>query len=118
MFSLVIIVFPNEDMSNILPQTEFQENDVGVYITCDGDMKYGILFHLQLSDAKKLASKLLRSEQSDNLSLEGRSAVAEIGNILAASFFRNKQCICCVNDDKIIYIYSSYLFGREDQVIA
>jgi len=76
-----------EDMYNILPQDEFQETDVGVYVTCEGDIKYGILFHLPLSDARKLASKLLGTEQTETLSSDARSAVAEIGNILAASFF-------------------------------
>ena len=76
-----------DEISKIVPQTKFQENDVGVYVACKGDMNLGILFHLPLTDAKKLASKLLGSEQPDTLSLEGRSAVAEVGNILAASFF-------------------------------
>lgn len=76
-----------EDMADIIPQSEFQENDVGVFVTCEGDVKYGILFHLPLSKAKILATKLIGSEQTENLSADGRSAVAEIGNILAASFF-------------------------------
>ena len=41
-----------DEISTIVPQTEFQENDVGVYITCEGDMKLGILFHLPLGNAK------------------------------------------------------------------
>jgi len=76
-----------ENMSEIIPHTEYDERDVGVYVTCDGEIKFGILFHLKLSDAKKLASKLLGSEEPENLSMDGKSAVAEIGNILAASFF-------------------------------
>ncbi|QLH06858.1 chemotaxis protein CheC [Nitrosopumilus ureiphilus] len=76
-----------DEISTIVPQTEFQENDVGVYITCEGDMKLGILFHLPLGDAKKLASMLLGSEANSDLSLEGKSSLAEIGNILAASLF-------------------------------
>jgi len=76
-----------EDIHDIIHPSEFQENDVGVFITCDGDVKYGILFYLPLSNAKKLATKLVGLEQTENLSSDGRSAVAEIGNILAASFF-------------------------------
>ncbi len=76
-----------DEISKIVPQTEFQENDVGVYITCEGDLKLGILFHLPLVYAKKLASRLLGSETNNNLSLEGKSSLAEIGNILAASLF-------------------------------
>jgi len=76
-----------ENMSEIIPHTEYDERDVGVYVTCDGEIKFGILFHLKLTDAKKLASKLLGSEEPENLSMDGKSAVAEIGNILAASFF-------------------------------
>lgn len=85
-----------DEISKIVPQTEFQENDVGVYITCDGDMKLGILFHLPLDDAKKLASKLLGSETYSDLSTEGRSSLAEIGNILAASLFNtiNEEIGC------------------------
>lgn len=85
-----------DEISKIIPQTELQENDVGVYITCDGDMKLGILFHLQLEDAKKLASKLLGSETYSDLSTEGRSSLAEIGNILAASLFNtiNEETGC------------------------
>ena len=76
-----------ENMSDIIPHTEYAERDVGVYVTCNGQIKFGILFYLKLSDAKKLASKLLGSEEPENLSMDGKSAVAEIGNILAASFF-------------------------------
>ncbi len=76
-----------DEISKIVPQTEFQENSVGVYITCEGDLKLGILFHLPLANAKKLASRLLGSETNNDLSLEGRSSLAEIGNIMAASLF-------------------------------
>lgn len=76
-----------DEISKIVPQTEFQENSVGVYITCEGDLKLGILFHLPLANAKKLASRLLGSEIKNDLSSEGRSSLAEIGNIMAASLF-------------------------------
>ena len=76
-----------DEISKIVPQTEFKENDVGVYIACEGDLKLGILFHLPLANAKKLASILIGSEIKTDLSLEGRSSLAEIGNIMAASFF-------------------------------
>lgn len=76
-----------DEISKIVPQTEFQENSVGVYITCEGDLKLGILFHLPLANAKKLASRLLGSETKNDLSSEGRSSLAEIGNIMAASLF-------------------------------
>ena len=76
-----------DEIFKIVPQTEFNENDVGVYITCEGDLKLGILFHLPLAQAKKLASVLLGSEINNDLSLEGKSSLAEIGNIMAASFF-------------------------------
>ena len=76
-----------ENMSDIIPHTGTNSQDVGVYVTCNGEIKFGILFHLKLSDAKKLASKLMGTDESENLSIDGRSAVAEIGNILAASFF-------------------------------
>ena len=76
-----------DEISKIVPQTEFQENDVGIYITCKGDVKLGILFHMPLAYAKKLASRLLDSETNNDLSLEGKSSLAEIGNILAASLF-------------------------------
>lgn len=76
-----------DEISKIVPQTEFQENSVGVYITCEGDLKLGILFHLPLANAKKLASRLLGSETKNDLSSEGKSSLAEIGNIMAASLF-------------------------------
>ena len=75
------------EISNIIPQTEFKENDVGIYISCDGDVKLGILFHLPLADAKKLASILTGSKTNSNLSSIGKSSLTEIGNILAASLF-------------------------------
>ncbi len=75
------------EISNIIPQTEFKENDVGIYISCDGDVKLGILFHLPLADAKKLASKLTGSKTNSDLSSIGKSSLTEIGNILAASLF-------------------------------
>jgi chemotaxis protein CheC len=75
-----------ENMTELIP-SEINSQDVGVYVTCDGEIKFGILFHLKLSDAKKLASKLLCSEQTGDLTTDGKSAVSEIGNILAASFF-------------------------------
>jgi len=90
-----------DEISKIVPETEFQENDVGVYITCDGDLKLGILFHLPLSNAKKLASRLLGSETNNDLSSEGRSSLAEIGNILAASFFN------AINEEEGCKIMSS-----------
>ena len=85
-----------DEISKIVPQTEFQENSVGVYITCEGDLKLGILFHLPLANAKKLASRLLGSETKNDLSLEGRSSLAEIGNIMAASLFNaiNEESGC------------------------
>ncbi len=76
-----------DEISTIVPKTKFEESDVGVYLACKGDVNLGLLFHLPLPDARKLASKLLGSEEPENLSTEGRSAVGEIGNILAASFF-------------------------------
>ena len=75
------------EISNIIPQTEFKENDVGIYISCDGDVKLGILFHLPLADAKKLASILTGSKTNSDLSSIGKSSLTEIGNILAASLF-------------------------------
>lgn len=75
------------EISNIIPQTEFKENDVGIYISCDGDVKLGILFHLPLADAKKLASILTGSKTNSDLSSMGKSSLTEIGNILAASLF-------------------------------
>ena len=85
-----------DEISKIVPHAEFQENDVGVYITCEGDMKLGILFHLPLENAKILASRLVGSERNSDLSTEGRSSLAEIGNILAASFFNaiNEETGC------------------------
>ncbi len=85
-----------DEISTIVPQTEFQENDVGVYITCEGDMKLGILFHLPLGNAKKLASLLVGSNTNADLSLEGKSSLAEIGNIMAASLFNaiNEETGC------------------------
>ena len=85
-----------DEISKIVPQTEFQENDVGVYITCEGDMKLGILFHLPLGAAKELAARLIGSDPNSDLSSEGRSSLAEIGNILAASLFNaiNEQTGC------------------------
>ncbi len=85
-----------DEISKIVPQTEFQENDVGVYITCEGDLKLGILFHLPLGAAKKLAARLIGSNSNSDLSFEGRSSLAEIGNILAASLFNaiNEQTGC------------------------
>ncbi len=76
-----------ENMTSLIPSSEVGSQDVGVYVTCDGQIKFGILFHLKLDDAKKLASKLLCSEQTGYLTADGKSAVSEIGNILAASFF-------------------------------
>lgn len=76
-----------ENMSDIIPHSNIDSQDVGVYVTCNGEIKFGILFHFTLTDAKKLASKLMCSDESKNLSDDGKSAVAEIGNILAASFF-------------------------------
>jgi len=76
-----------DEISKIVPETEFQENDVGIYITCKGDMKLGILFHLSLAYAKKLACRLTGTEATCDLSREGKSSLAEIGNILAASLF-------------------------------
>ncbi len=76
-----------ENMTSLIPSSEVGSQDVGVYVTCDGQIKFGILFHLKLDDAKKLASKLLCSEQTGDLTADGKSAVSEIGNILAASFF-------------------------------
>ena len=75
------------EISNIIPQTEFKENDVGIYISCDGDVKLGILFHLPLADAKKLASILTGSKTNSDLSSIGKSSLTEIGNIFAASLF-------------------------------
>lgn len=75
------------EISNIIPQTEYKENDVGIYISCDGDVKLGILFHLPLADAKKLASILTGSKTNSDLSSMGKSSLTEIGNILAASLF-------------------------------
>lgn len=85
-----------DEISKIVPQTEFQENDVGVYITCEGDMTLGILFHLPLGAAKKLAARLVGSNPDSDLSLEGKSSLAEIGNIMAASLFNaiNEQTGC------------------------
>lgn len=76
-----------ENMSELLPSSDIDSQDVGVYVTCDGEIKFGILFHFKLIDAQKLASKLLCSEQTGDLTTDGKSAVSEIGNILAASFF-------------------------------
>jgi len=90
-----------DEISKIVPETEFQENDVGVYITCEGDLKLGILFHLPLAYAKKLASRLLGSETNNDLSLEGKSSLAEIGNIMAASLFN------AINEEKGCKITSS-----------
>ena len=76
-----------DDIEKIIPQTEVQENDVGMYITCQGEMEIGILFHLPLGDAKKIAAKLLGSESNSDLSVEGKSSLTEISNIMGASFF-------------------------------
>ena len=76
-----------DEISKIVPETEFQENNVGIYITCEGDVKLGILFHLPLAYAKKLACRLTGTEATYDLSREGKSSLAEIGNILAASLF-------------------------------
>lgn len=76
-----------DKIDDIVPQTEFRENDVGIYITCEGDMKLGILFYLPFKEATELASKLLNSEINSKLTSEGKSSLAEIGNIMAASLF-------------------------------
>jgi len=76
-----------ENMSELIPKTDVDSQDVGVYVTCDGEIKFGILFHFSLDDGKKLASKLLCSDVSEDFTDDGKSAVSEIGNILAASFF-------------------------------
>lgn len=76
-----------ENMTSLIPSSEVGSQDVGVYVTCDGQIKFGILFHLKLADANTLASKLLCSVQPEELTPDGKSAVSEIGNILAASFF-------------------------------
>lgn len=76
-----------DEISTIVPKTEFHENDVGIYIVCDGDVKLGILFHLPLSDAKKLAALMTGSQSNSDLSPIGKSSLTEIGNILAASLF-------------------------------
>lgn len=89
-----------DQISTIVPQTEFKENDVGVYVACDGDLKLGILFHLPLTDAKKLAAKLI-GITSNNLSSEGKSSLTEIGNILAASLFN------AINEEKEYEMSSS-----------
>ena len=85
-----------DEISTIVPQTEFEKNDVGVYITCEGDMKLGILFHLPLGAAKELAARLIGSDSGSDLSSEGKSSLAEIGNIMAASLFNaiNEQTGC------------------------
>lgn len=72
-----------------IPKLEFSENGVGIYITCNGDMKIGLLFHMTLEDAKKIAAKLLVSKPNSNLTEEGKSSLAEIGNIMAASLFNS-----------------------------
>ena len=90
-----------DKISTIVPQTELHENDVGVYITCDGDVKLGILFHLSLSTAKKLAAVLTGSETSGDLTSMGKSSLTEIGNILAASLFN------AINEKKDCQIMSS-----------
>lgn len=69
-----------DEISRIVPRTEFRDNDVGVYITADGDLKLGILFRLPLEDSKKLACKLVGS-CSNSLSTEGKSSLTEVGNI-------------------------------------
>ena len=76
-----------ENMTELIPKIDVDSQDVGVYVTCDGEIKFGILFHLSLDDGKKLASKLLCSDVSEDFTDDGKSAVSEIGNILAASFF-------------------------------
>jgi len=76
-----------EEISTIVPQTEFNEDDVGIYINCEGDMTLGILFHLPLGRAKKLASVLVGNPDNSVLTSDGRSSLSEIGNILAASLF-------------------------------
>ncbi len=85
-----------DQISTIVPHTEFNENDVGVYIRCDGDLNLGILFHLSLGQAKKLASVLVGDETNSDLSLERKSSLTEIGNILAASLFNviNEETGC------------------------
>jgi len=90
-----------DEISTIIPQTEFHENDVGVYITCDGDVKLGILFHLSLAAAKKLAAILTGSDASGDLTSMGKSSLTEIGNILAASLFN------AINEQKDCQIISS-----------
>jgi len=85
-----------DEISEIVPKTEFEENDVGVYIACEGDLKLGILFHMPLGKAKKLAEMLVGKKNSTDLSTEGKSSLAEIGNILAASLFNtiNEEIGC------------------------
>ena len=56
-------------------------------------MKLGILFHLSLKDAKKLASKLIGINSND-LSSEGKSSLTEIENIMAGSLFN------AINEEK------------------
>ena len=52
-----------ENMSDIIPHSNIDSQDVGVYVTCNGEIKFGILFHFTLTDAKKLASKLMCSDE-------------------------------------------------------
>lgn len=81
--------FRLDESSQIIPKSEFSENEVGIYITCDGDIKIGILFHITLEDAKKIAAVLLESKSNLKLTVEGKSSLAEIGNIMAASLFNS-----------------------------
>ena len=81
--------FRLDESSQMIPKSEFSENEVGIYITCDGDLKIGILFHMTLEDAKKIAAVLLESKSNVKLTIEGKSSLAEIGNIMAASLFNS-----------------------------
>ena len=75
------------ELEEILPPFEDMITMSGIYISCVGDVKLGVLFYLPESEGRRLASRLLGTDLMAHLSKIGISSLTEIGNILAASIF-------------------------------
>ena len=56
-----------------------------VYLKCEGLLRVGFLFYLPLSEATHLANHLL-GKTSKKLTAMGKSAIMEVGNLMANSF--------------------------------
>ncbi len=70
---------------NAVPEQEI----VAVYIKGEGDVRLGILLFLSEDNAKTLAARLLGSDTAEKLTALGKSAIAEMGNIILAGSFLN-----------------------------